>query len=45
MQFKLGDKVLLFDTLIHLIGHGKIRSKWEGPYLVLHATDHGTVKL
>jgi hypothetical protein len=24
---------------------GKLHSKWEGPYLVLHATDHGTVTL
>jgi hypothetical protein len=31
MQFKLGDKVLLFNSLIHLFGHGKIHSKWKGP--------------
>jgi hypothetical protein len=28
-----------------LFGHGKLHSKWEGPYLVLHATDHGAVTL
>jgi hypothetical protein len=28
-----------------LFGHGKLRSKWEGPYLVLHVTDHGVVTL
>ena len=44
-QFKTGDKVLLFDTHIQLFGHGKLRSKWEGPYLVLDATDHGVVTL
>jgi hypothetical protein len=44
-QFKPGDKVLLFNAHIHLFGHGNHHSKWEGPYLVLHATDHGTVTL
>jgi hypothetical protein len=28
-----------------LFGHGKLRSKWEGPYLVVHVTDHGVVTL
>jgi hypothetical protein len=44
-QFKPGDKVLLFNTRVHLFGHGKPRSKWEDPYLVLHVVDHGTVTL
>jgi hypothetical protein len=44
-QFKPGDKVLLFNSHVHLFGHGKLRSKWEGPYLVLHAADHGAVTL
>jgi hypothetical protein len=44
-QFKLGDKELLFNPHIHLFGHGKLRSKWEGPYLVLHIMDHGAVAL
>jgi hypothetical protein len=44
-QFKLGDKVLLFNSHVHLFGHGKLRSKWEGPYLVLHPTDHDVVTL
>jgi hypothetical protein len=39
------DKVLLFNSHVHLFGHGKLRSKWEGPYLVLHAMDHGVVTL
>ena len=39
------DKVLLFNSHIRLFGHGKLRSKWEGPYLVLDATDHGAVTL
>jgi hypothetical protein len=44
-QFTPGDKVLLFNSRISLFGHGKLTSMWEGPYLVLHAMDHGTVTL
>ncbi len=44
-QLKPGDKVLLFNSRIHLFGHGKLRSKWEGPYLVLHEMDHSAVTL
>jgi hypothetical protein len=44
-QFKPGDKVLFFNSRVHLFGHGKLRSKWEGPYLVLHVADHGAVTL
>ena len=42
-QFKAGDKVLLFNSRIRLFGHGKLRSKWEGPYLVLNAANHDAV--
>jgi hypothetical protein len=42
---QFGDKVLLFNSRVHLFGHGKLRSKWEGPYLVLHIADHGPVTL
>ena len=28
-----------------MFGHGKLRSKWEGPYLVLDAADHSAVAL
>jgi hypothetical protein len=44
-QFKSGDKVLLFNSRFHLFGHGKLHSKREGPYLVLHVVAHGTVTL
>jgi hypothetical protein len=44
-QFKPGDKVLLFNSRVHLFGHGKLHSKWEGPHLVLCAVDHSTVTL
>jgi hypothetical protein len=44
-QFKSGDKILLFNSCVHLFGHGKLHSKWEVPYLVLHAADYGIVTL
>jgi hypothetical protein len=44
-QFKPGDKLLLVNSHIRLFGHDKLCSKWEGPYLVLHATDHGIATL
>jgi hypothetical protein len=44
-QFKPGDKVLLFNSRIHLFSHSKLHSKWKGPYLVLHTTDHGAITL
>jgi hypothetical protein len=44
-QFKLGDKVLLFNSRVSLFGRGKLCSKREGPYLVLHVVDHGVVTL
>jgi hypothetical protein len=44
-QFKPRDKIPLFNSCVHLFGHFKLRSKWEGPYLVLHAAHHGVVKI
>src|SRR6185312_13656150 len=44
-HFKTGDKVPLFNSRIRLFGHGKLRSKWEGPFLVLNAADHGAITL
>jgi hypothetical protein len=34
-----------FNPCAHLFGHGKLHSKWEGLYLVLHATTHSAVTL
>jgi hypothetical protein len=44
-QFKPGYKVLHFNSRVCSFGHGKLRSKWEGPYLVLHDTNHDVVTL
>ena len=30
---------------VKLFGHGKLRSKWEGPYLVIDAMTHGALTL
>ena len=42
-HFNARDKVLLFNSRVRLFGHGKLRSKWEGPFLVLNAADHGVI--
>ena len=44
-EFKPGDKVLLFNSRIKLFGHGKLRSKWEGPYTVIDIASHGAITL
>jgi hypothetical protein len=33
------------NSHVRLFGHGKLHSKYEGRYIVLHAADHGTVTL
>ena len=43
--FKARDKVLVFNSHVRLFGHGKLRSKWEGPYLVLNTAGHGAITL
>jgi hypothetical protein len=44
-EIKLGDKVLLFNSRIKLFGPGKLRSKWERPYLVVDAASHGAITI
>jgi hypothetical protein len=44
-QLKLRDNVLLFNSRLCLFSHGKLHSKWEGPYIVLHNSDHGAITL
>ena len=44
-EFKPGDKVLLFNSRVKLFGHGKLRSKWEGPYTVVKVASHGAITL
>jgi hypothetical protein len=44
-NFTLGDKVLLLNSRVKLFGHGKLRSKWEGPFMVISSSSHGAVTL
>jgi hypothetical protein len=44
-KFAPGHKVLLFNSRVKLFGHGKLRSKWEGPFKVVDASSHGVVTL
>ena len=43
-QFKVGGLVMMYDSkfLKHL---GKLKTHWLGPYVVVHITEVGTVKL
>jgi hypothetical protein len=44
-EFKAGDKVLLFNSRVKLFGHGKLRSKWIGPYTVINKSPHGAITI
>ena len=44
-EFALVDKVLLFNSRVKLFGHGKLQSKWEGPFKVISTSSHGVVTL
>ena len=44
-EFTPRDKVLLFNSRVRLFGHGKLRSKWDGPYKVVSSSSHGAVTL
>jgi hypothetical protein len=44
-DFTLGDKVLLFNSRVKLFGHGKLWSKWEGPFKVISTSSHGAVTI
>jgi hypothetical protein len=44
-EFTPGDKVLLFNSRVKLFGHGKLWSKWEGPFKVISVSSHGPVTL
>ena len=44
-EFKPGYKVLLFNSRVKLFRHGKLHSKWEGPYTVIDVASHGAITL
>ena len=39
-EFAPRDKVLLFNSRVKLFEHGKLRSKWEGPFKVISTSLH-----
>ena len=43
-QFKVGQKVLLYDSRLKLIS-GKLRSKWIGPFQVTNVFPYGAVEI
>ena len=44
-EFTPGAKVLLFNSRVKLFGHGKLWSKWEGPFKVINSSSHGAITL
>ena len=44
-EFTPEDKVLLFNSRVKRFGHGKLRSKWEGPFKVINSSSHRAITL
>jgi hypothetical protein len=44
-EFREGDKVILFNSRVKLFGKGKLHSKWEGPFTVVHSSTHGAITI
>ena len=44
-EFKEGDKVLLFNSRVKFFGEGKLRSKLQGPYIVINTSPHSTITI
>jgi len=44
-EFAPGDKVLHFNSRVKLFEHGKLHSKWEGPFKVINSSSHGAITL
>jgi len=43
-SFEPGQKVWLFNSRLKLFP-GKLRSRWDGPYRVIHVAPHGAVEI
>ncbi|XP_027357497.1 uncharacterized protein LOC113866899 [Abrus precatorius] len=43
-EFHIGDKVLLYNSRLKLMP-GKLRSRWDGPFLVINVFPYGVVEL
>ena len=44
-EFTPGDKVLMFNSRVKLFGHGKHKSKCEGPFKVIETSSNGAIML
>jgi hypothetical protein len=44
-EFKEGDKVLLFNLKFKIFEEGKLKSKWDGPYVVHSVSPIGAVTI
>jgi len=44
-NFNPSDKVLLFNSRVKLFDHGKLRSKWQGPYHIIDTSPHGAITI
>jgi hypothetical protein len=44
-EFKEGDKVLLFNSRVKLFGEGKLRSKWQGLYIIINTSPHDAITI
>ncbi|XP_016182602.1 uncharacterized protein LOC107624659 [Arachis ipaensis] len=43
-EFRAGDQVLLYNSILRLMS-GKLRSRWDGPYVVEKVEPYGVVHL
>ncbi|RDY13929.1 hypothetical protein CR513_01079, partial [Mucuna pruriens] len=43
-EFQVGQKVLLFNSLLKLIA-GKLRSRWDGPFVITNVFPYGAIEL
>ena len=43
-EFQVGQKVLLFNSRLKLIA-GKLRSRWDGPFVITNVFSHGAVEI
>jgi hypothetical protein len=44
-EFKPRDKVLQLNSRVKFFGHGKLRTKWDGPYKVVDTSTHGAITI
>ena len=43
-SFEIGQQVLLFNTRLKLFP-GKLRSRWQGPFVITNVFAHGAVEI